>query len=214
MAREIVEPTLDKYGAEEHPAWALIGAIRVASTPGAVLFDSDVRHSHLVVVRLQRARRKRELHRDWIGGGQQIIEIAMSEAQWASFVSSFGIGDGVPCTIRAESTNWEVPGFPYEPRLQESMDEVRGAASKAAEEIKAAFEAYEQKKSAENLRTLKYAIANMPANVAFAGETLVEHAENVVEKARADIEAMVVQTARQVGLDPGELGTLELTTGE
>lgn len=52
MARQVVEPTLDERGDEQHPAWIMVGASRVSSTRGAVLFDSDILHQHYVIVRV------------------------------------------------------------------------------------------------------------------------------------------------------------------
>lgn len=216
--REVVEPTLDEYGHEQHPAWVLVGASRVSHTPpGAVLFDSDIRHQHYVTVRVKRARRKRDLNHDFKSGRETIVEFAMSEAQWASFVSSMNTGDGVPATLEWDATldNPDVPGMSFAPRLQVSMDEVHGAASRAQRIVQEAFEAYAEKKSAENLRTLKYAIENMTANIDFAASSLSEHAENVVQRARADVEAFVLQKARQLGIDPADVGGIpELTAGD
>lgn len=210
---EPIPATTDENGRETHPAWGMIGASRVQGTP-RVLFDSDIRHQHTVTVRISTASRKRDLNRDWLMPEKEFIEIEMSEAQWASFVSSMNSGSGVPCTVRRRGDEYDVPGVSYEPRLQESMDETRGAAERAFEEVRKAFAAYEEKKNAANLRNLKAAIANAPANVAFAGESLNEHAENVVQKARADIEAMVLSKATQLGIEPGDLdGTLALEEG-
>lgn len=218
MARQIVQPTEDEWGGEVHPGWVLVGASRVShSPPGAILFDSDIRHQHYVVVRVKRATRKRTLNRDWLGGRATIVEFAMSEAQWASFVSSMNSGDGVPATLLedASSDSFEVPGMPYQPRLKESMDEVRGAASKAQAKVEEAFAAYKEKKTVGNLRELEIAIGHMTPNMVFAADSLTEHAENVVQKARADVEAFVLSKAQQLGLEPGEVGGfLELTTGE
>ncbi len=208
MARRTIEkPTLTEHGDQRHSAWGLIGASRVSNgPPGATLFDSDIRHAHTVIVRMSTATRKRDLHRDWIHQGREFVEVEMSEAQWASFVSSMNVGDGVPCTIRRREDDYMVPGVPYEPRLRESIAEVQGAAAEAAAEVAAAFAAYKAHKTVSNLRTLEARIANMPANIEFAASSLSEHAENVVQKARADIEAMVVTKARQLGLEPGDLG--------
>lgn len=189
---------------EGHPAWGLIGASRVRSTPGANLFDSDIQHQHYVVVRIAQARRNRRLHHDHIYSDQKrIIEVAMSEAQWASFVSTMNVGDGVPCTIESVKGE-EMPRLKHEPRLAESMEEVRGAANEAMEGIQKAFDAYQEKKTAANLRSLKFAIENAPSNITFAASSLTEHAENVVQRARADIESMVAAKATQLGLAPGE----------
>jgi hypothetical protein len=216
MARDVVAPTVSESGEEQHPAWVLVGASRVShGPPGAVLFDSDIRHQHYVAVRVKRATRKRDLNRDWKYGHETIVEFAMSEAQWASFVSSMNSGDGVPATLEWDATldNPQVPGMPYAPRLQESMNEVRDAATRAQETVREAFEAYAAHKTVGNLRTLQYAIENMPANMTFAAKSLSEHAENVVTRARADIEAYVVQKAHQLGLEPADLGGLpELTS--
>jgi len=216
MRREVQKPVEVAPGTEKHPAWVLVGASRVSSSPpGHALFDSDIRHQHYVVVSVKRAERQRLLGRDWKRGREQIVEFAMSEAQWASFVSSMNVGEGVPATLEYDaSTGGIVPGVPFEPRLQVSMDEVRSAAARAQEKVQEAFAAYREKKTAANLRDLEIAISHMTPNMEFAAQSLSEHAENVVERARVDIEAFVVQKAQQLGLDPADLGGVgELTSG-
>jgi hypothetical protein len=217
MAREVVEPTTDEEGWERHPAWGMIGASRVSNSHGAVLFDSEIRHGHYVTVRLVAGSRKRDLNRDWLHGEKTIVEVAMSEAQWASFVSSMGVGSGVPCTITfRDSEGGPVAEMPYAPRLQESMDEVRGAADKALEKIREAFEVAKERPNKGNMRNLEFAIKNAPSNMTFAAKSMTEHTENVVQKARADIEAMIVSKAQQLGLEPGDLGITHaaLTAGD
>lgn len=211
--RETAAPTVDERGAETHPAWGLVGASRVSSGGlGASLFDSDIRHGHYVAVRLSRASRRRDLNRDYKHGEEQLVEITMSEAQWASFVSTMNVGQGVPCTIERIGME-RMPGVEHEPRLAVSMDEVANASAKAIEEIQTAFEAYEKHRTKANRDTLKHAIANAPSNMQFAAKSLSEHAENVVQRARADVEAMVVQKAEQLGIDPAEISETHLLGG-
>ena len=213
--RPIEDPHLTERGEERHPAFGLIGASRVStSPPGASLFDSDIRHQHTVIVRVRAASRSRDLHRDWIRSEEQFVEVEMSEAQWASFVSSMNAGDGVPCTVRMREGQRDVPGLPYAPRLAQTMDEVRDAAEKAVHDVAEAFAAYTEKKTAANLRTLEARIRNLPANMEFSAKAVSEHTEAVVQKARADIEAMVITKAHQLGIEPGELGTLALPAGD
>lgn len=202
----------DSRERETHPAWGMIGASRVTcSPPGQALFDSDIRHQHYVVVRVEEADRTRNLHHDHIMGRKRILEVGMSEAQWASFVSSMNTS-GVPATIQFRE-GVDLPEVPYEPRLAESMDEVRDAARRAQAEVVEAFRAYEAHKTAANLRSLRAAIENMPANIAYAAKSLSEHAENVVNRTRADIEAFVVKKAEQLGLEPAEIVELQLEAG-
>ena len=206
-----IAPTVDEYGYEVHPAFALVGAYRGSSHPGAVLFDSDILHNTTIRIRISAAARKRDLHHDWISGKDELIEVELSEAQWASFVSSMNVGDGVPCTLR-HVNHVPVAELPHDPRLAYSMEETRQAARAAFEGIQAAMAAYDAldakapaKERKEALSTLRAVIRNAVPNVDYAGKTLVEHAENVVTKARADIEAFVVAKAQQLGLSPGDI---------
>jgi hypothetical protein len=212
--RPVEQPRRDGRGYEKHPAWALLGASRVSNAPGSVLFDSDIRHGHTVVIRLSTAVRKRDLHQDRHYADKVMFEVEMSEAQWASFVSTMNSGDGVPCTTRLTPGHRDVPAVPFEPRLQESIAETGDAAHKAFAAIQRAMNTYAEHKTAGNLRTLQSAIRNAAPNVEFAAGSLTEHAENVVQKARADIEAMAIQQAELRGLEPGDIGAAQLTAGD
>lgn len=208
---DTVAPTLDEHGHEVHPAWVVVGAYRGSvSPPGAVLFNSDIRHQHVITVQVSEAHRSRDINRDWIGGRKRIIEFTMSEAQWASFVSSMNSGSGVPATLgfRDSADDPHVPGMPFDPRLAHSINDVRQAATKAQEDVQRAFDAYKEKKTVGNLRHLEAMIDNLPANLRFAAQSLSEHAENVVQRAKADIEAFVVNKAGQLGINPSDIGAL------
>jgi hypothetical protein len=217
--RETVQPTINDHGDEVHPAFGMIQATRVSHSHGAVLFDSDITHHSTVRISVSTASRKRDLHRDWIhGGSKQLVEVEMSEAQWASFVSSMGTA-GVPCTIRATQSEWRIPELPYDPRLAHSMAEVKDAAERLFAGAKEALAEYERalsEKSPAKIRNaalgkLRAAVGNAESNISFAAESLSEHAENVVQRARADIEAMVAQKAAALDLPAGESrGMLEL----
>jgi len=215
--REVVAPTVNERGREEHPSWVMLRAYRGSTNPPVNLFDSDIRHSHTVTIEIASADRDRSLGHDHIMGWTKRIEVELSEAQWAAFVSSLNTS-GVPATLRWDVSleNPLIPSEPYAPRLQESMDEVHDAGERAVAKVREAFEAYKAHKTVGNLRTLEAMIENMPGNMTFAAKSLSEHAENVVTKARADIEATVVSKARQLGIDPAELGDhpLELEAGD
>lgn len=195
-------------GDEEHPSWLLVGVSRLSST-GTDLFDSEIRHHSLIRVTVRRAKRRRDLNHDWIHGAKVIMEFDMSESQWGAFVSSFNRGEGVPATLtrfeHADLPVGETPDAPLDRRLDRSHNEVREAGDRALAEVQEAYaaveEAYERKAGRkemnELLRTLKARLSNAPANMEFAAKSLTEHVENVVTKARADIEGMAYGASGQ-----------------
>ena len=213
MMHKPTPPTLNEHGDETHPAFGAITAHRVTSNPGVVLFDSEITHRQFIRVTISGMKRQRDLNRDWLfEDSKPYIEVDMSEAQWASFVSSMNT-TAVPCTVRRTESEWDVPGLEFAPRLALSAQETVTAAEKAFARIKEAVDALDvalsQKSTAkekrEALRQVRLAVEGAPHNVKFASDSLTEHVENVVQKARADVEGMVVAHAKQLGIDPGEV---------
>ena len=86
---------------QEHPSFAVIGVSRVSSgPPGYTLFDSPFHHQHFIQITIRRAYKYRQLHRDNIGDlGGELIQVHMSEVQFANMVTSPNMGVGTPCTI-------------------------------------------------------------------------------------------------------------------
>ena len=189
---------------DTHPAFGKATLGITTANPGAVLFDSEIRHNQYVTLSIHTAERERSLGRDHLFAREKIIEIAMSKAQWADLISSFNNGSGVPVTIKHTRDQGRTPDLDFAPRLAQSQAETREAADRAFAKIKDAFAVVEDKPTKANLRALRSAIENAPANVEYAAKTLTEHVENVVTKARADVEAMVINYATQ---GTGELET-------
>lgn len=200
-------------GTETHPAFGIVSVNRVHASPGEVLFDSDIRHNRYIRLRVNTAERKRDLKHDRIHGVRaDLVEIDLSEAQWAALVSSIDTS-GVPCTLRKIGDQRDIPGLLHEPRLAVSMQETHNAAEEAFAKIQAAMQAVDEldpkagaKARRDAMQDLRSAIANSTGNVDFAAKSLVEHAENVVTKARSDIEAMVSAKAEQLGIDASQVG--------
>ncbi len=207
MSRKITGIAVAEDGTESHESWISLVLSKVSAQPGQRLFDSEITHNRYVTVTVCRCTRTRDLNHDWKHAEQTLMEFAMSQAQWGAFVSSFGEGGGVPATLFFDR-NGPVAQAPYESRMAESVRDVRAAGTEAFAEIREGYEALEaafergagKREMREMIRTLKYRITNAPANMEFAAESLTTHVENVVTKARADVEAMVVDAAARGGL--------------
>lgn len=211
---------------EKHPAFGQISVSRVHSGGGTGrhLYDSDVGHREFISLRIEQGQRTRAISHDYHHGTEIIAEIEMSMAQWASFVSSFNTS-GVPCTIvhRRDGNLIDVEDLDDEPRLAKTMYETKNAASQAfnsiTTEVKELDRLIAEKASVreirESLRTLKFRIQNATPNVDYATRTLAEHAEGVIQKARADIESMVAQHVEHLGLEAGSVpSTIQLNSGD
>ncbi len=207
--RRTEPPSIDENGVESHPAFGMAMFNRT-SGGNSTLFDSDITHFRVVTFRVERARRKRMLSRDWITPGKTLFEIQMSEAQFGALVSSFG-SSGVPVTITHIETDWDIPGIDSLPRFAENMAEIRGAAQEQVDRASDAMASMRAALYPENKRPkiglikkafqqIEIVLGNLPLNLEYTSRQMTEHVENVVTKAKADIEAMVDARAREHGL--------------
>lgn len=182
---------------EDHPAYALIGASRVTSS-GRALFGSDFLHQHYVNVTVKTASLVRGHASDHTFGGRQLIEVALSEAQWATFVSAMNIGDGVPCTL-ASDQDGAVPGVVHSTNRREQfnaeIDDRLQTTLTAIDDVLAAG-----KLRAADRQTLERAKMQLTDSLPFVAKRFDEHAEETVEKAKMEVNAYVTNAVMSAGL--------------
>lgn len=193
----ITDPTTDERGREHHPSFAVAHLSRIHAQPPQGLFDSSIRHAEFVRLGISRATRERKLHRDWIyRTGPDLVEVDMSLTQWGSLISSFGQGSGVPVTL--STLNGElVERAEHASRLAITAQEVATKTTQAVQDVQLAVDAvlaaFEERAGRRDMQrvlsTLRHTVGNLPSNMKFSADALTEHAEDVVAKAAADIEA-------------------------
>lgn len=209
MARETVEPTITEgghFGRQEtrlnHPAFGQITVSRISGH--AYLYGSDFMHQHSVRISIHESELSRHLNNDWPFAKREIIEVEMSEAQWAAFVSSFGLGSGVQCTIRHRDGKG-VPGIPLRDEAAEFDREMSDQSKDALAALKRAAEAVVNakmsKKDAEAiLGGIQKAAREIGVNADFVKECFDRHMESRVQKARTEIDAYFQNVIRSAGI--------------
>lgn len=219
--RKIEQPvTIAKQGpggAKEevttHPAFAQIVAARVSGH--AALYGSDFRHNAYMTIRIKRSQIHRHLNHDWYFGTEPIIEIALSEAQWATFVSSTNIGDGVPCTIL--NLDWEMT--PELPDPASRVDQFNGemaarlkdAISKAEAAIAGVDALGLSRARAEAVKgPLARLVMELRHTLPFVARQFAEHTETTVEKAKQEIHGYMTAVVQRAGIAALSGGKLPL----
>jgi hypothetical protein len=189
----------------EHPAYAQVSANRVSGS--AVLYGSDFTHQNFVRIRVAKSSVRRDLSNDWVHADvRPYLEIDLSEAQWASFVSSLNVGSGTQCTLRRLHGMDEIPELPTPPsRRDQFKDEAREAckhALDAIEELRASVADLKvsQKQKDELTKRANSIEARLTGSLPFVLDQFGEHMETTVEKAKTEINAYYVATVHRAGL--------------
>lgn len=186
----------------DHPAYAQISASRVSGH--ATLYGSEFNHQHYVVVRIKHSSHMRSLSRDWHFGRGELIEVAMSEAQWASFVSGMNVGDGPCCTLH----HFNGQRIPQPPEPKQSTEHFRREIAAVYAEVQAQLLAVADqltdaigKRKAEELRkSIQQAASRVVGSSGFVADQFDEHMETTTEKARIEVNAFVEAAINRAGL--------------
>ncbi len=207
--REYEKPTIEKTispvseTVEKHPAYAQIGASRVSG--GAYLYGSDFDHQHYLTITISRSELNRGLSNDRPHPREELIEVALSEAQWANFVSCLNQGSGTQCTLQ----HIDRVGIPQiEKPIQRQgqfKKEVKDRLQRATDELKALRKAIEESKLTGPGRKalfdhLIHVENDMNSNIAFVADQFGEHIEKVTEHAKIEVNAYIQQSISRAGL--------------
>lgn len=205
--RERIKPTRGPGGMhddyrETHPAYAMIGASRVSSSPGAPLYGSDFLHQHYVVISIHEAEMARSISNDYSFATKNVIEVALSEAQWATFVSSMNIGNGVQATFQSREGAF-VPGIdPGVTRRAQFAGEVGDTLNEVLATLDELRVDIEDGKGKKILREkVERALRELGPNLGYVTRQFDEHMERTVEKAKIEVNAHATQILLQTGID-------------
>ncbi len=175
-----------------HPAFGMIRASRVSGR--STLHGSDFIHNGYVTVAICRSSFRRNLASDWHHADDEVVSVKMSEAQWATFVSTLNCGMGVPCTIEHIERE-TMPDIPHRVATDSFKGESREYMAEAIETLRGI-----QKLNKKQQEAVDRAIMQLTSNVDFVADQFGKHIEKTVERAKSEIESYVTGAIVRAGI--------------
>jgi len=204
--------TIHERTRRTHPAFGNIAVTRGRGSPRR-LFGSKARHHNSVTITVSRSVEDRHLANDWFSETEGLIEIEMSESQWARFIASGGMGGGTPCTLR------RTPAGPAEAVAMIALDEPttkerheQELKDMVAKRIATAMGVIEQmaalaETSSVSKRTLRELVAaarhelqGIPESMRYVLSEFDEAMEVIVDESRTEVEAFARTVIHETGL--------------
>jgi hypothetical protein len=208
IIREHTRKTSGFDEGEEHESY---GTVQISRCTGnAELFDVSSPQQHFMTLRINEATLNRSLSNDKVHSRRQLIEIYMSETQFARMVSSVGTS-GVPCTLHrvtGDDKNWRdsPPSNDKGAKLREDLEVHTEYVSDLLKEMDAKLtELTEAKRVGKpqirEVKELMYqARMTIDQNLPFILTQATEQLEGAIDEARANIDAYQQHQAMNLGL--------------
>lgn len=195
----------------EHPSFGQISLSRV--TGHQDLYGVDFPQDHHLSLTISTSSHRRDLSNDWYFEKQLIIQIHMSETQWARFLCSPNTC-GVPCTIARTNYPGEghrgieplkhdtgAQGDLHRNELKATAKEAMEATSEARKKVSELLGGTSIKKSdlKEILSLLEKAEREAVANLPFVAQQAGEAIDKAKTSAMGEVEAYIGHRFQQLG---------------
>lgn len=192
---------------ETHPSFA---CLRLGRSSGQfVLFDSPVRHGSAITLSIHRVERIRHLHETRIYPREELIEITMSEQQFAQAITSGGMHSGMPCTLTRFAREL-VPGLPdvdatrkpYDNELKGKVKEVQNKFTEAKNEMQRLVDQgrASKKELIEAMKLLTSCEMQVTSGLPFLLDQFSEYMTKVEAKVKNEISTYADNWMRDHGL--------------
>ena len=185
---------------EQAPYMAVVQASRVShGHPGGILFDSEHGHQHYIQLRIHSAYRDRGLSNDWVHADKELIEVSMSEAQWAAMISTLNHGSGTPCTIN-HILHCQPPVKPELPDDRTSLfkKEMAETHNNLLERLDGLMQGRLTKSQVHELEIIK---SHLKSNSSYVAVQFDEHMAKRKAKYQAEIEASMNYAVSRLGME-------------
>lgn len=196
-----------EHDPEKHPSYA---SIKLSKSSGhTALFGSPFTHQHFISLSVSRATLARSYgNSGHFASAYELIEVNLSEAQWARFVSSVGDGNGVPCTLSRVAGRLVEP-CPSQRTEERAHEELKASIEKSFDQLTkaqaAAYDLLNDKAPTKGKREALLGLMNEAARqltdtVPFLTRRYTEHMAKVREAAKIEVEAYAQRTLTRLGL--------------
>lgn len=200
---------------QEHESYGMIGLSNVSCGGGVSLFGSSIKHDRVIRLRIKRADVERDLHREWYYGHESIVEVELSSSQFAEFITTPNVGDGIPCTIRyVEGKQMEDPPYRgqneiFNNELQKDFADAMSDADGLITDVREVLNSKGPMKVTEKkelLSKLDKLVQHIKSNMPFLHKQFTRSMDKTVTAAKAEIESFYTSTIMKMGKKALESG--------
>lgn len=201
----------DVLGTSEfHESYGQVGFSRITCHPAANLYGSNIRHGELINLTIRRSRKYRNLNSDRYHGGDAIVSVLLSPAQFAELLTSLNVGLGVPCTIQNIFYN-HMASSPEESQRQKNETEFKETCEEAMQESQSVIadvaKLFNKKKNIGKddrnkiIKQLERLQRLLTDRIPFMQKQYAEAMEKTEVEAKAAVEAFVTYALTSIGAE-------------
>lgn len=193
---------------EKHESYGMISLNRSYGSE-QYLFGSSIPHDNVITLTIREGEVDRTLNKDWFSGKRRLIQVNMSESQFAELITSFGQGDGVPCTLkevmgeRKQDCPFTNKRQQFDHEMREHIQEIHKTTEKLLKEVdnlfttKKTFNKADKQLVTDLLNKINREIKN---NTPYILSLFNEQMDKTVKEAKGEVEGFTQNKMQSLAL--------------
>jgi len=213
---------------ESHPSYGQISIMRVSSSHATTFYGSHLRHSNFIEVEIKESDVIRSLNADRYYDRNSILRFRMTEAQFATMITSLNMGGGTPITITRRD-NQVVPEPTFRDQREKTQLDFENKVKNVTKTLEAALARLEALAAPgaklskgelnEAIDGIRTGVREVSNNIPFVADQFELTMDKLVTAAKADIETHLgnaVVRAKQLGvsMEPSGIAMIEGSNDE
>jgi hypothetical protein len=195
---------------QTHPSF---GQIQISRVQGGNhgLYGSSIKHNNFIELRICNSRHIIDGEHEWyFDDHNPIIEVRLSQTQFAEMITTLNVGNGVPCTIiKKEGSRIEIPNFGskkeihsknFSRRMNGFASRIHNLRKKASEILNGDKPALKKEKE-ELLKELDFALTEISSNIPYFEKQFQKQMDRTVMEAKGEVEAFVTGTIQRLVIE-------------
>ena len=178
----------------KHPSFGMLSFNRTHGGHSN-LFGSSIQHNDTIHMVLREGVVTRGLNDDWYVGEDEILEVEMSQSQFAELITSMNVGTGTPCTIKYLRGKGRINEADFINKRQQITNEFKECMNEPKEFYDEVKELFTTKKSIGKgdremiLRRLANVTQGMESSSKFIFDQFQNQIDKTITEAKGEIEA-------------------------
>lgn len=182
----------------KHPSFGMLSFNRTHGGHSN-LFGSSIQHNDTIHMVLREGVVTRGLNDDWYVGEDEILEVEMSQSQFAELITSMNVGTGTPCTIKYLRGKGRINEADFINKRQQITNEFKECMNERMSDAKEFYdevnELFTTKKSIGKgdremiLRRLANVTQGMESSSKFIFDQFQNQIDKTITEAKGEIEA-------------------------
>lgn len=192
---------------KNHPSYGLIGISRVNGHQH--FFGSDTKPDSYIDIRIKRAEQSNEIGRSWYFGRERLIELRMTNTQFAEMITSLNQGEGIPCTLEFVKGEGKIEQekekeYKVDFHKRKMSENAKKVLERLNSQIEDATKSIQKlpKKDQENLNVIFSSLKReLNQNFPWYMQQYYETMETVAQDIKSNMEADLMHKLQQLGLE-------------